>query len=195
MVFQFVFLGAFITQVKVTDLDSETEPTGFGLLNYRLEPAGQFKIDSKTGVVTLAGELDYETQTTWTLEVVARDGGDLETRCHLEIQVQDANEAPPIFQTPTEDDLELLINSKELKGSYLMSIEALDPDYNQMTAPPGPKIVYSISDSHDVLKIEPISGEVTLNKAAEDIPEEYKTFRIIITVSSKFSSYSQLNKI
>ena len=89
------------------------------------------------------------------------------------------------FQTPTEDDLELLINSKELKGSYLMSVEALDPDYNPATAPAGtPKMIYSISDSHDVLKIEPISGEVTLNKAAEDIPEEYKTFRIVITVSS-----------
>ena len=171
--------------MKVSDSDSETEPTGYGLLDYRLEPAGQFKIDSKTGVVTLAEELDYETQTIWTLEVVARDGGDLETRCHLEIQVQDANEAPPIFQTPTEDDLELLINSKELKGSYLMSVEALDPDYNPATAPAGtPKMIYSISDSHDVLKIEPISGEVTLNKAAEDIPEEYKTFRIVITVSS-----------
>jgi len=176
--------GAFITQMKVSDLDSETEPTGYGSLNYRLEPAGQFKIDSKTGVVTLAEELDYESQATWTLEVVARDGGDLETRCHLEIQVQDANEAPPIFQTPTEDDLELLINSKELKGSYLMSVEALDPDYNPATAPKGtPKIMYSLSDSHDVLKIESISGEVTLNKAAEDIPEEYKTFRIIITAT------------
>ena len=172
--------------MKVSDLDSETETTGYGLLDYRLEPAGQFKIDSKTGVVTLAEELDYETQTTWTLEVVARDGGNLETRCHLEIEVQDANEAPPIFQTPTEDDLELLINSKELKGSYLMSVEALDPDFNPSTAPEGtPKMIYSISDSHDVLKIEPISGEVTLNKAAEDIPEEYKTFRIVITVNSK----------
>ena len=69
-----------------------------------------------------------------------------------------------------------------------MSVEALDPDYNPATAPAGtPKMIYSISDSHDVLKIEPISGEVTLNKAAEDIPEEYKTFRIVITVSSMTS--------
>ena len=32
--------------MKVSDSDSETEPTGYGLLDYRLEPAGQFKIDS-----------------------------------------------------------------------------------------------------------------------------------------------------
>ena len=170
-----------MTQVKVVDLDSSTDSTGFGLLSFSIESTGPFKIDPATGVVKIGEKLDYETQSEWRLTVLAKDGGGKETRCSLEVEVTDANEAAPIFQTPTEDDLELFINSQEEKDTYLMSVEAIDPDYNPATNVGG--ISYDMNGGEDILNLNPTSGEITLNINAFEIPEEKLTFRIILTVS------------
>ena len=91
-----------MTLLEVSDLDSP-DYEGFGALEFFLEPQnGAFKIDEKSGVITLRTELDYETQKTWTLVSVVRDGGGKETRCHLVVDVEDANEAAPVFQQPTQ---------------------------------------------------------------------------------------------
>ena len=91
-----------MTLLEVSDLDSP-DYEGFGALEFFLEPQnGAFKIDEKSGVITLRSELDYETQKTWTLVSVVRDGGGKETRCHLVVDVEDANEAAPVFQQPTQ---------------------------------------------------------------------------------------------
>ena len=171
-----------MTQVKVSDADSATDSTGFGLLNYAFESTGPFKIDPNSGVVKIGESLDYETQPIWTMIVVAVDGGGKETRCSLQIEVTDANEAAPIFQTPTEDDLELFINSREVKETYLMSVEAIDPDFNPETNQGG--IEYEMTGGDDILKINSNSGEITLLQNAAEIPEEKITFRIILTVSN-----------
>ena len=63
--------------------------------------------------------------------IVARDGGAQETRCQLIINVQDVNEAAPIFQTPSEDDLELLISISELAGTVERKIEQLRTKLNE----------------------------------------------------------------
>jgi hypothetical protein len=81
------FLGANVIQIEVSDSDSELFEK-FGLLDYALEPAGVFTIDAKTGVVILAEELDYETKKSYDLVTLVKDGGGLETRCHLVVEVE-----------------------------------------------------------------------------------------------------------
>jgi len=130
----------------------------------------------------LGESLDYETQKMWTLVTLVRDGGGLETRCHLVVNVEDANEAAPVFQQPTDDDLELLINADEPEGVYLMTVIAIDPDFNPENAH-GPRMRYALTGGNSrVIRIDGESGEVFLNKSASLIGDEDKTFRVIITV-------------
>ena len=58
-----IFIGSFITEVGVSDLDASDDENSYGTLTYAIQPtAGMFEIDSKTGIITLAAKLDYETQ-------------------------------------------------------------------------------------------------------------------------------------
>ena len=173
-------LGAYVTRIQVSDADS-SDYQGFGAITYSLEPTGVFSVDENTGVIILNDALDYETQKTWQLVTLARDGGGLETRCHVVVEVEDANEAAPVFQQPTDDDLELLINSEEAKDTYLMTARAIDPDFNPETAS-GNKMEYSLTGGKEIISINSLSGEVFLNKSAVDILDDDKTFRVIITV-------------
>ena len=178
--------------------DGDTNGLGFGVLNYQLEPAGQkFTIDSASGVITLANELNYEEQRTWNMMIVARDGGAQETRCQLIINVQDVNEAAPIFQTPSEDDLELLISTSELAGTILMQAEAIDVDYNVESNPDqDPVISYALNGDHQsAIQINQLTGELELLVDAAQLSNELPTFRLIITVfmtsSSKYTHTHQ----
>ena len=171
--------------------DGDTNGLGFGVLNYQLEPAGpKFTIDPASGVVTLANKLDYEEQRTWNMMIVARDGGAQETRCQLIINVQDVNEAAPIFQTPSEDDLELLISTSELAGTVLMQAEAIDVDYNVESNPDqDPVISYALNGDHQgAIQINQLTGELELLVDAAQLSNELPTFRLIITVFMTSSS-------
>ena len=68
-----------------------------------------FYIDPSSGVVSLVGSLDYETQQTHGLIVRARDGQNRESRVLLLIQVSDVNDQVPL--TPPSARLEILQNS------------------------------------------------------------------------------------
>ena len=124
--------------------------------------------------------MDYETQPTWQLVTLVRDGGGFETRCHLVVEVEDANEAAPVFQQPTDEDLELLINSDEPEGTYLMTVIAIDPDFNPENS--NGAMHYSLAGENEIIQIDSSSGEVFLNTSASSIVDEGKTFRVIITV-------------
>ena len=143
-----------------------------------------FNIDQASGVITLAKELDYEQQRQWNMVIVARDGGNQVTRCHLTVDVQDVNEAAPLFNTPSEDDLELLISSTELAGRVLMQAEAVDNDYNVESNPSNdPVITYALAgDNQGAIEVNPLTGEVVLTVDAEQLRDELPTFRVIITV-------------
>ena len=143
-----------------------------------------FNIDQASGVITLAKELDYEQQRQWSMVIVARDGGNQETRCHLTIDVQDVNEAAPLFNTPSEDDLELLINTNELAGRVLMQAEAIDNDYNVESNPSNdPVITYALAgDNKGAIEINPLTGEMVLTVDAKQLSDDLPTFRVMITV-------------
>jgi len=150
-------------------------------LSFGLEPEAKFAIEADTGVISLNSKLDYESKSEWNLVIVASDGGGLTTRCKFVVLVEDANEAAPVFQHPTSDDLELLINENEQEKAEIFSVKAIDPDFNPLSSQ-GPKMTYKLEGAQELLKIDEISGEVTLNKSIEEIEEDQKTFRIIVTV-------------
>ena len=86
------------SQVVSTDLDSGEN----GRITYSISAStaapGLFAIDTVNGDVTLQGSLDYESQSSYTLTVKAKDNGSpsKEATATLKISVKDINEAPSI---------------------------------------------------------------------------------------------------
>ncbi|XP_011297771.1 fat-like cadherin-related tumor suppressor homolog isoform X1 [Fopius arisanus] len=91
-------VGDEVTRVSAHDLDSNEN----GNVSYSIQRGDrlkQFKIDKRTGVITVSAELDREGIPSYDLEVHARDGGQptLETSVVVNIEITDANDNPPVF--------------------------------------------------------------------------------------------------
>lgn len=85
-------------QITATDLDSDKN----GEISYsviRGDNQNQFEIDEKTGYVSVAGELDRESVSSYVLEILAKDNGlpVLSRQTLLNVEISDANDNPPLF--------------------------------------------------------------------------------------------------
>lgn len=85
-------------QIIATDLDSDKN----GEVSYSIirgDNQNQFDIEEKTGYVSVAGELDRETISSYVLEILAKDNGVpvLSRQTLLNIEISDANDNPPLF--------------------------------------------------------------------------------------------------
>jgi hypothetical protein len=72
---------------------------GGGLQNF----SSRFSVNSNTGRITLAKELDFETRQQFGLTYIATDGGGLFTRVPFRVSVLDYNDEGPIFQVDQYD--------------------------------------------------------------------------------------------
>uniref|UniRef100_A0A158R7Q9 Cadherin domain-containing protein n=1 Tax=Taenia asiatica TaxID=60517 RepID=A0A158R7Q9_TAEAS len=95
--------GTVLFRLNATDADVLEEHS---FLNYRLVEdqtnADTFRVDEKTGDVTLTWELDYEMRKTYSLLVEARDRGNHFCHYNLLVHVLDVNDNPPVFDQPIE---------------------------------------------------------------------------------------------
>ncbi|XP_066479035.1 protocadherin gamma-A5-like [Tiliqua scincoides] len=88
--------GTTVCIVRATDLDEGIN----GEINYSFKKMGEtvsqtFLLDSATGEITLARNLDYEESPFYEFEVQAEDGGGLSDRSKVLIKVADVNDNAP----------------------------------------------------------------------------------------------------
>jgi len=91
-------VGTKLTQFQATDSDVGINSD----VSFSIESGNRrdtFQIDSASGVVTLHKPLDYEELTSYTLTIVASDGGNpkLSSTTVLTVSVLDSNDNPPAF--------------------------------------------------------------------------------------------------
>ncbi|KAM4621308.1 protocadherin gamma-C5-like [Polymixia lowei] len=120
--------GAFV--IKTTATDADEGPNGdieytFGSRT-PVSILSMFEINSLTGEIFLKGNLDYETATSYKIEIAAKDKGvpEMEGHCRVQIDVIDINDnAPEIVLTsqpqPVREDAQsgtvvALINARDL---------------------------------------------------------------------------------
>ena len=106
-----------------------------------LVPSIVFDINSTTGRVTLLSSLDFETQATYFLTLIAVDGGNpsLSSSASLEINVVDADDQDVQF-TPTMYTAGVFENS--MFGTPVLTVVAQDPDS-------GNPITYSLDQAQE----------------------------------------------
>uniref|UniRef100_A0A8D0HJC4 Cadherin domain-containing protein n=1 Tax=Sphenodon punctatus TaxID=8508 RepID=A0A8D0HJC4_SPHPU len=94
-VFENVPKGYKVAKVNATDLDEGINAELSYSLRKSTDKSHIFQLDSRTGEVLVAGNLDFEESEFYELEVQAQDGRGLSTRAKVLIAVMDVNDNSP----------------------------------------------------------------------------------------------------
>lgn len=163
-----------LLRVSASDVDENEN----GLVRYRVAEGneeGRFAVDGSTGQVTLVGKLDYETTPSYSLRIVAVDGGaePRSSSCLLAISVLDDNDNPPSFPKPSVS-VDVLENMRI--GELVASVTATDADSGQNA-----DITYGIAaaNNHGTFSISPNTGSIFLVKKLDY--ETQSTYRLNVT--------------
>jgi cadherin EGF LAG seven-pass G-type receptor 1 len=116
-----------VTQVTAIDNDDGT----FGKITYRITSSDvldTFSIGSTTGSITTLKELDYESHTSYTINVVAEDGGDPPESGQVTIlvNVKDINDESPQF---IKKHYRKSVSESTDTGTVVLHVSATDSDF------------------------------------------------------------------
>uniref|UniRef100_A0A8C1QZP5 Protocadherin 1 gamma b 2 n=1 Tax=Cyprinus carpio TaxID=7962 RepID=A0A8C1QZP5_CYPCA len=102
--------GTYITTVNASDADSGTNSLiAYSFANFKGNINGIFKIDEKTGAITLSGVLDYEKAKKYEIDIEAKDQGGLGNSAKVIVDLIDVNDNAPVisvmsFSSPVSED-------------------------------------------------------------------------------------------
>ncbi|XP_040831137.1 protocadherin gamma-B7 [Ochotona curzoniae] len=88
--------GTAVVQVRATDQDegSNAEIT-YAFKSLRDDIGHMFTIDSQTGEVQTKDSIDFETSSSYTMTVEAKDGGGMAAECEIQVEILDENDNAP----------------------------------------------------------------------------------------------------
>ncbi|XP_050337354.1 cadherin-23 [Bactrocera neohumeralis] len=164
---------------KATDKDSNE----FGKITYLLKGFGSdnFFVNPNTGGFHVQKPLDYERQNSYSLTIVAKDGGGLESNAILYVDVLDVNDNYPIFES---DEYTRII--REGTASFEPQFFIRAHDYDGPTQGGG-RVKYAIvsenSISGNVFQIDEDTGEITLHKVAKSMDTERGEYELVISAT------------
>ncbi|XP_053363533.1 protocadherin Fat 3a isoform X2 [Clarias gariepinus] len=151
-------IGTEVIQVEATDKDQGSN----GEIQYSLlTSTSQFGINSSSGIVYVAGQLDHESMPSFLLKVEARDRAERSAQkfsvTTLHVELVDVNDCPPAF-------IPSVINARALEdlpiGTVIAWIDTQDPDLG-----PGGEVRYSLGNEYDGrFEVDPTSGAIRLTK-------------------------------
>nr|XP_055053281.1 protocadherin Fat 3a isoform X6 [Misgurnus anguillicaudatus] len=151
-------VGTEVIQVEATDKDQGLN----GEVQYSLlTSTSQFGINSSSGIVYVAGQLDREFVPSFILKVEARDRAERSSQqfsvTTLKISLQDVNDCPPAF-IPT------VVNARALEdlplGTVIAWLDTQDPDLGL-----GGQVRYSLANDYDGrFEVDKTSGAIRLTK-------------------------------
>uniref|UniRef100_A0A8C1MUD6 FAT atypical cadherin 4 n=1 Tax=Cyprinus carpio TaxID=7962 RepID=A0A8C1MUD6_CYPCA len=150
-------VGTAIRTLSARDKDKDKQMNG--LVTYNISSGnddGLFSIHSKTGVLSLAKPLDYETKQKHELRVSATDGGWIAKTSYVTVNVlvTDVNDNPPVF-----DPVEYfpVVQENVPSGTTVVKMNATDKDSG-----PNALMAYVIQSSDsDLFIIDPNTGIIT----------------------------------
>ena len=152
--------------------DPDSLNVNFSTITYKIISASvsnYFKIDSKTGVITVAKSLDYEKNPTYVLTVQASDGTYADTAT-VTIQLLEVNEAPIAEETV------VTIKEECVGCSVSKKVTASDPENDPLTY----KI---ISDTSNVFMIDSTTGIISLRDAERLDYEKDSVYTVTVSVT------------
>ena len=169
----------------------DTDLRANGNIRFQLQNEDAFNVDEDTGIVTLSVELDYESQTSYSLTLTLRDNWPEDTDevtnsvdYAITINVINRPDTPPEFDmasSTAEIDPRLSINE------VLTTIIATDAD--------GDILTYSITNTVSEFAIRSSTGEIFSTADRDLIPESNFTLIIEVIDDSEWTLSSILTVI
>ena len=153
-----------------------TDADGDGLSNWTIvsgNDAGKFALNASSGVITVAGGLDYETTTSYTLTVKVSDGSVFSATKTITINVTDINDL-----APTVVDSSFSINENVASGTSVGTPRATDGDGSSTTFSG-----WTITSGNAAGKFAINSSTGAITTAASVNHEETSSYTLGITVS------------
>ncbi|XP_066522855.1 protocadherin Fat 3a isoform X2 [Hoplias malabaricus] len=151
-------IGTEVIQVEATDKDQGSN----GEIQYSLlTSTSQFGINSSSGIVYVAGQLDREHTQMFVLKVEARDRAERTAQQYstttLSILLEDVNDCAPAFIPST-------VSARALEdlplGTVIAWLDTQDPDLG-----PGGEVRYSLANDYDGrFEVDKVSGAIRLTK-------------------------------
>ncbi|XP_038055589.1 protocadherin Fat 1-like isoform X3 [Patiria miniata] len=146
--------GTDILQVSASDADAGDN----AVITYTLsgDDAALFAIDSSSGQISSAGQLDYETQSLYHFEALASDGS-FSCASQIFVGLLDENDNPPVFSSSVYNES---VSENTTLNTLLTRVQAVDPDTGVNR-----QFTFSIDDA-DVqsFTIDRASGIITLRQ-------------------------------
>lgn len=168
--------GTVVEEIHAVDKDAGLN----GLVSYQITDGnddGTFDIGNGTGVVTVSGKLDRETQDFYTLIITASDSGHPQksSSVQLLITVTDVNDNAPLFNASS---LQGAILENSPIGTSVMRVIATDADVGENA-----QLMFNFSTNVyvDIFAIDSASGEITALKSLDR--EKQDLYKLKISVS------------
>ena len=153
-----------------------TDSDGDGLSNWTIvsgNDAGKFALNASSGVITIAGGLDYETTTSYTLTVKVSDGSVFSATKTITINVTDINDLAPVVV-----DSSFSINENVASGTSVGTPRATDGDGSSTTFSG-----WTITSGNAAGKFAINSSTGAITTAASVNHEETSSYALGVTVS------------
>lgn len=172
-------VGTQIANISATDKDSGE----FGKVTYILKGFGSenFETDRNSGGLFVKKNLDYEQQKSYSLSIVAIDGGGLETNANLFVDIEDVNDNAPEFES-TEYTRTIREAATEFEPQFY--VRAFDKDGPTQG---GGNVTYSIvsenSISGRVFTVVPETGEIRIEKAVHSMDTERGQYELVLAAT------------
>lgn len=168
-----------IANISAVDKDSGA----FGKISYAVKGFGSeyFRTDKHTGGLFVRKNLDYEQQKSYSLSIVAIDGGGWETNVNLFVNVVDVNDNAPAFE-----GLEYTRTIREgaIEFEPQFYVRAIDIDGPQQG---NGKVLYSIESENSitgrVFSVNPHSGEIRIERPVNSMDTERGQYELEIAAT------------
>lgn len=190
-------LNALITVATGSDGDATALLGNWTLVSGNISVDGDadlpFAIDPASGELTVndVGDFDRELTDGFSLEVTVSDGSFTSAPASIVVNLNDVNKAPPVIDAIAP----LAIDENPTQGSTLLVATATDDD---ATAVLQDWTIVSGNSSPDgdadlAFAIDPDSGEITINDAADLDRELVASFTLGLTVSDGDNTSTQVD--
>ncbi|GFO15617.1 protocadherin fat 4, partial [Plakobranchus ocellatus] len=169
------------TTVAVTAVASDADNGDDGTLTYSMD-AGPFSIDPTTGVIKVASSLDRETTTSYTLDVIAVDGGSTPRTgtLSLTVSIGDVND-----ETPTCSSTVYMASLLETAspGDPVATLVCTDDDGDP--AGENNALTYTIVSGSTALFTVSNVGAVTVQAGASFDRESTASYELVVDVADQ----------
>jgi Ca2+-binding RTX toxin-like protein len=173
------------TAVGITALATDADATDTVSYSLSSNPGGFFAIDANTGEVTVAGSLDYETDTSHTIEVTATSSDGTTSTQIFTIAVGDEDEHDVSSISDTDSSANTIAEDVSNGDSVGITASATDADGSNNT------VTYSLSDdAGGIFEIDASTGEVSIADASGIDYEAATSHSIEVTATSADGSTS-----